>query len=123
MGTAAKRKRTPHQPVGRWIRVDKRLAIYLRDGFICLWCDRDLHGADPKDITLDHAIPRSKGGSNSETNLFTSCRSCNSFRQNKPLKKVATAYHVQRIARHRKRKLARYRKMAKSLLEDREKQK
>jgi len=116
MTTKAKRKHTPHQPTGRWIRVEKRLAIYLRDGFRCLWCDRDLHGAHPAEVTLDHAMPRSKGGSNSHRNLFTACRSCNSARADKPLRTTANAYHVQRIARHRRRKLDRYLRLARKLL-------
>lgn len=70
--THAKRKKrhTAHQPTGQWIRSEKRLAIYLRDGFHCLACFRDLHGADPSDITLDHVVPCSKGGSNKASNLF-----------------------------------------------------
>ncbi len=54
MSTAAERAHSRHQPTGCWCRQDKRLAIYLRDGFRCLYCLADLHGADPTDITLDH---------------------------------------------------------------------
>lgn len=79
--TQLKRQRSPHQPVGRWIRVEKRLALYLRDNFTCQICKRDLHSADPFAITLDHYTPKAHGGSNHESNLFTCCRSCNSSRQ------------------------------------------
>lgn len=79
--TEYKRQRSPHQPVGRWIRVEKRLAIYLRDAFLCVLCERSLLNVNPFDITLDHFVPRAKGGSNSETNVFTCCRGCNSSRQ------------------------------------------
>lgn len=79
--TERKRAHTPHQPVGRWIRPQKRLAIYLRDGFTCLRCGRDLSRVQHTAlIHLDHIVPRSRGGSNAETNLFTSCQKCNSSR-------------------------------------------
>ena len=62
---------------GVGIRPTTRLAIYLRDGFICVWCGRDLHRSDPFGITLDHLVPHDLGGSNSPSNLVTACRSCN----------------------------------------------
>lgn len=45
--TEKKRSRSKFQPVGRWIRVDLRLAIYIRDSFRCCYCQRDLRDADP----------------------------------------------------------------------------
>ena len=38
----------------KWIRKDKRLAIYLRDGFMCCYCGKDLHHAKPEEMGLDH---------------------------------------------------------------------
>lgn len=58
----------------KWIRGDKRLAIYLRDGFACIYCEKS------HDLSLDHVVPWSMGGLNSEDNLITSCRRCNSRR-------------------------------------------
>lgn len=72
------------QPRGRWIRPEKRLAIYLRDGFACLYCGSDLRGSVASDVTLDHLLPRSAGGTNDPTNLITACRTCNCTRGNKP---------------------------------------
>lgn len=51
------------------IRKDLRLAIYLRDHFQCVYCGRDLHGADPQDITLDHLTCQTNGGNNDPSNL------------------------------------------------------
>jgi 5-methylcytosine-specific restriction endonuclease McrA len=73
-----------HQPTGQWIRKDKRLSIYLRDEFHCLYCGVNLKTAKPEDVTLDHLLPRSAGGSNDATNLVTACRSCNCSRQDRP---------------------------------------
>ena len=60
-----------------WIRRDKRLAIYLRDQFRCVYCNRNLANVKPKFRTLDHVIPVTRGGSNDETNLLTACKRCN----------------------------------------------
>lgn len=55
-----------------------RVRIYARDSWACVWC-----GKRGK-LTLDHYIPRSKGGSNKATNLVTSCPRCNYRRKNIP---------------------------------------
>lgn len=48
-----------------------RQNIFKRDGFTCQYC-----GAT-KDLTLDHLIPRARGGKSSWVNLVTACRRCN----------------------------------------------
>lgn len=60
-----------------WIRQEKRLAIYIRDGLECAYCGSNIE--DTK-LTLDHLIPYSMGGSNDQTNLVTCCHRCNSSR-------------------------------------------
>ena len=65
----------------KWIRPEKRLAIYHRDGFCCAYC-----GAGAEDgvlLTLDHVLACELGGSNEATNLVTACLSCNSAKQDK----------------------------------------
>lgn len=64
----------------KWIRPAKRLAIYIRDGFTCAYCRRDLRDAPPAEITLDHIDPVKATGkpNNAATNLLTCCRACNS---------------------------------------------
>ncbi|MCY3933492.1 MAG: HNH endonuclease signature motif containing protein [Acidobacteria bacterium] len=66
-----------------WIRREKRLAIYMRDGLACVYCGSTVE--DEARLTLDHVKPRSKGGWNHETNLVTACHQCNSRRQDRPL--------------------------------------
>ncbi|HEY4424962.1 MAG TPA: HNH endonuclease [Pyrinomonadaceae bacterium] len=52
----------------------KRLRIYMRDKFRCQYCgDKKAAG----DLTLDHILPRSRGGDNSPVNIVTACVSCN----------------------------------------------
>src|SRR5215813_3261509 len=78
--TERKRQRTSYQPVGTWIRRDKRLSIYLRDGFFCLACNLDVRDVPQCRVTLDHVVPLKRGGRNEAMNLYTCCISCNSKR-------------------------------------------
>ena len=48
-----------------------RLAVYSRDGWRCVSC------GSAKRLTLDHIFPWILGGSDTEDNLQTLCRSCN----------------------------------------------
>jgi len=64
-----------------WCGRVKRLAIYLRDGFLCVYCDK---GVNTKVLTLDHLVPRAKGGTNAATNLVTACMECNAGRCHRP---------------------------------------
>lgn len=59
----------------KWIRPEKRKAIYCRDGGMCCYCDATT------DLTLDHIIPNARGGHNYENNLITACARCNKRRQ------------------------------------------
>ena len=45
--------------------------IFKRDRHKCQYCET------AKDLTLDHVVPRSKGGISSWTNLVTACKECN----------------------------------------------
>lgn len=101
---------------GCTIRPDLRLAIYLRDGFRCLYCCADLHGADPRDITLDHLTCQVDGGNNAPANLVTACRHCNCSRQDKPLSVFAGPVTRADIRRNTRRSIAKYRRLAKALI-------
>ena len=70
-----------------WIRPEKRLAIYLRDGLACCYCGRGIE--DEVKLTLDHLRPYSQGGTNNETNLVTCCFACNSSRGSRSWKVFA----------------------------------
>ena len=48
-----------------------RFNIFRRDGYKCIYCGSD------KNLTLDHVIPKSRGGKNNWKNLATCCRKCN----------------------------------------------
>lgn len=48
-----------------------RMNVFKRDNFRCQYCGTE------RDLTLDHVIPRSKGGKSSWNNLVTACKRCN----------------------------------------------
>jgi HNH endonuclease len=66
-----------------WIRQSTRLSIYLRDGLSCCYCGASVENGTQ--LTLDHLVPYSKGGSNAPANLVTCCQRCNSSRGNRPV--------------------------------------
>jgi hypothetical protein len=72
-----------------WIRQDKRLAIYLRDGLACVWCGQAVE--DGIKLTLDHIIPDVDGGENGADNLVCACHGCNSRRADRPVAEFAAA--------------------------------
>lgn len=49
-----------------------RQNIFKRDNHQCQYC------GITTDLTLDHVLPRSRGGKSSWTNLVTACKTCNS---------------------------------------------
>jgi len=57
------------------VRKSIRFEVFKRDGFRCRYC-----GASPirEPLTIDHVLPRSKGGTDEAENLVTACWSCNS---------------------------------------------
>jgi len=64
-----------------------RLEVLNRDDWQCVWCQKALVGSD---ATADHyPIPKSKGGPDEAWNLVAACRSCNGFRQDRALNRVA----------------------------------
>lgn len=56
--------------------------IFKRDGHKCQYCGTN------KDLTLDHLIPRSKGGKSSWTNLVTACKRCNAAKGDSTIEKA-----------------------------------
>ena len=53
-----------------------RTMIYKRDGHKCQYC------GSTKNLTIDHIIPRSRGGEDTWENLVVACSSCNTKKGN-----------------------------------------
>ena len=65
-----------------------RYNIYRRDNHKCVYC-----GAG-KDLTLDHVIPKSKGGPNTWLNLVTCCGKCNVKKGDKLVNEVGFVMRI-----------------------------
>lgn len=59
-----------------------RQNIFKRDNHLCQYC------GSGNDLTLDHLIPRSKGGKSTWNNLVTACKSCNTRKGDQPPEEV-----------------------------------
>lgn len=60
--------KVPYRPVPR---KPSKIAIFKRDKYCCQYC------GSKKKLTLDHVVPKSRGGDNSWENLVTACEPCN----------------------------------------------
>jgi len=60
--------------------------ILIRDGFRCAYC-----GNDKEKLTIDHIIPKSRGGKTSFENCVSSCKPCNN-RKGRQTSKEANMY-------------------------------
>ncbi|MEZ5402581.1 MAG: HNH endonuclease [Bryobacteraceae bacterium] len=68
-------RRIPHQT-----RALSRKNILMRDRHTCQYCHRNGHQAA---LTLDHVVPRSRGGETSWENLVACCHECNNRKGNR----------------------------------------
>ena len=60
-----------------------RKEIFLRDNYICQYC-----GVRTRDLTLDHVMPRHRGGKHCWENLVSACRVCNHRKGGKTLEEA-----------------------------------
>jgi len=58
-------------PRGVTRRISRRV-LFARDGWQCAYC-----GSGSNRLTLDHVVPRSRGGTSVWENVVTSCAPCN----------------------------------------------
>jgi 5-methylcytosine-specific restriction endonuclease McrA len=73
-------RRIPYQT-----RALSRKNILLRDRNTCQYCGEIFA---PGDMTLDHVIPRSRGGDSTWENLVACCRACNRRKGNRMLDEI-----------------------------------
>jgi hypothetical protein len=66
-------------PIKMWKGKPSKEAVYHRDGGKCLYTGRRL---DRKEATIDHVLPRSRGGSDDWTNLALTSKELNSRKGN-----------------------------------------
>jgi 5-methylcytosine-specific restriction endonuclease McrA len=68
-------RRIPHQN-----RALSRKNILMRDRYVCQYCAK---GGQSATLTLDHVIPRSRGGESGWENLVACCHECNNRKGNR----------------------------------------
>ncbi len=68
-----------YRRIPRQTRALSRKNILIRDHFTCQYCGKK-GGAG--ELTLDHVLPRSRGGATSWENLVAACRPCNNRKGN-----------------------------------------
>jgi len=68
-------RRIPHQT-----RALSRKNILMRDRYTCQYCQKVLNTSE---LTLDHVIPRSRGGETTWENLVACCHACNNKKGNR----------------------------------------
>jgi 5-methylcytosine-specific restriction endonuclease McrA len=57
-----------------------RREVFIRDNYTCQYC-----GRQAGDLTIDHVIPRSRGGPHTWDNLVSACKTCNHRKGGKSL--------------------------------------
>lgn len=65
--------------------VANRKNIFKRDNYVCQYCGIQLCD---KTATIDHVVPRSKGGSSTWVNMVASCKDCNLSKGNRTPKEA-----------------------------------
>ncbi len=80
----------------RYVPEFSKSNLVIRDDYKCQYCGNSF---ESKDLTMDHVIPKSKGGKKTFTNIVMSCRKCNEAKADKymePIKKprIPTYYEL-----------------------------
>lgn len=57
-----------------------RREVFIRDNFTCQYC-----GRQAGELTIDHIVPRSRGGPHTWDNLVSACKTCNHRKGGKSL--------------------------------------
>lgn len=79
-------RRIPHQA-----RALSRKNILLRDRYTCQYCGVALPSSE---LTLDHVIPRSRGGVSAWENLVACCHACNRHKGNHMLHELTDMHLI-----------------------------
>lgn len=75
ISAAKRRRRIAQSAIRKW-----KTSIIARDGYVCGLCHNSV---EPQDVSLDHILPITRGGSDDVTNLQVAHRLCNSQKGNR----------------------------------------
>jgi 5-methylcytosine-specific restriction endonuclease McrA len=73
---------TEYNKIPNRVSVYSKRMVYIRDNYLCQYCTKQLNSTT---ATIDHVVPRSKGGRSTFENTVASCGPCNSRKANKML--------------------------------------
>ncbi len=73
-----------NNPAIKTVRYSRR-NLLERDLYTCQYCHRKF---SKKELTVDHVIPKSKGGRSNWTNVVACCRKCNGDKKDKSLQEL-----------------------------------
>ena len=71
--------------------IPTRMNIFARDKWTCQYCGKGTK--NKSSLTIDHVMPKSRGGDSSWTNLTTACARCNTLKANKTPKECRMNLH------------------------------
>lgn len=66
-----------------WVAI--RIKILKRDNYMCAYCGK-------KANTVDHILPKSKGGTEDDSNLVSCCKSCNQIKSNRSMEEAGFTF-------------------------------
>ncbi len=89
--------------VPHWEAVLNKANIFRRDNYTCQYC-----GAQNVPLTIDHVVPKVRGGSDSWTNLVTACVECNNRKGNHLPEEVGLKLRTQPKKPHKIHTMQRY---------------
>lgn len=72
-----------------------RRNVYRRDGYRCQYCH---HRPGPEQLTIDHVLPRSRGGQTTWENCVTACFRCNARKANRNARDCGLTLHSVPVA-------------------------
>lgn len=93
-----------YRKMPRQNRSVSRKGILLRDSSTCQYCREK---TPPAQLTLDHVVPRSRGGDSTWENLVTSCKKCNNRKRDRTPQEagMVLAKQPRQISIHAKHRL------------------
>lgn len=84
------------KPKGISLRQRRYVHLQLRDGFGCYLCHVF---CPPWDWTIDHLLPRARGGRSFDSNLAAACSRCNGAKGNRTPREWRDAQQARQAAR------------------------
>jgi hypothetical protein len=69
----------------KWMRLLEsaryiKSVIFERDDYMCVYCG--YRSVSKKNLSIDHVLPRSRGGPSTYANCVTACKPCNHYKDN-----------------------------------------